>query len=88
MKLKNIYTMCMGLSIFFGVFPLLALVIANIFGYINNCWWITGVDIAPCYDAGLIATLFTLSVYWVITLPVWIIFLWIFYFMYLTVRHK
>lgn len=88
MKLKNIYSMCMGLSVFLWLLPLIALIVAHIFSYIGDCGWGTNMDITQCYDAWLIETLSLLSIYWVITLPLGIVFLGIFYFMYITARRS
>jgi len=85
--LKNIYLMCMRLSLLFAVFPLLAFVSANIWAYLYECEAVINTQVV-CHKADLIASLFALSWYWIITLPLGIVIFLVFYFLYLTVRRK
>ena len=79
--------MCMSFALLFGVSPLLAFVSANIWGYLYDCGPIIKAEIT-CYKGDFIASLFSLSWYWVITLPIGLILFGVFYFLYLTVRRK
>ena len=85
--LRNIYLMCMSLALLFAVSPFFAFVSANIWAYMYECEVVINTEI-KCHKADMIASLFALSWYWVITLPVGIILFLTFYFLYLTARRK
>lgn len=85
MKRKNIYKMCMWFSLLFAVFPLLSLILANIFWYMGGCGLVTSIDVvSDCYSSWMLHSLFLLSVYWVITLPIGVLLWGVFWWMYRT----
>lgn len=79
--------MCMSLALLFAVSPMLAFVSANVWAYMYDCEAVINTDVV-CHKGEMIASLFALSWYWVITLPVGVVVFLTFYFLYLTVRRK
>jgi hypothetical protein len=86
MKRENIYKMCMILSLFIAVSPLFAFFVANIIGYFQWCEPIIKPIVENCNDALILGSLFSISWYWVVTLPLWLVSLWVFYFFYVSAK--
>ncbi|NDK10298.1 hypothetical protein GW846_06005 [Candidatus Gracilibacteria bacterium] len=86
MKRENIYKMCMILSLFIAVSPLFAFFVANIIGYFQGCAPIIRSIVENCNDAIILGSLFSISWYWVISLPLGLVLFGVFYLFYVSAK--
>lgn len=88
MKLKNIYKMWMILSLFFGIVPLLSYIVALVLAKFWDCWKVLEVSVSNCSMWDVISSLVVITWFTVITLPLWLLVAFIFYFLYISVRRR
>lgn len=88
MKLKNVYKMGVVFSWFFAIFPLLWVIVANIIAYYSDCWFITEAVVPNCALWEVVYSIFVLTWVTLITLPLGLIFAFVFWLLYLSVRRR